>query len=87
MFGRKRRVGRLLALFLDNEDRWRFVLDIQRITGLGPGTLYPELAGLEREGIVESRWYVDERAPARVARRRQYRLTHKGIEYARNELA
>lgn len=49
-------------------------LEIMRLTGLRSGTVYPILARLEREGVVESWWEDDASAQGRP-RRRYYRAT------------
>lgn len=64
---------------------------IQRIDDLSEGqlqwttgTLYPQLHGLENEGLVEAYWQAVENAP----RRKYYRLTPAGrraLEYERRQ--
>ena len=62
--------------------------DVIDRTGLPSGTVYPALAGLERRGLVKSRWESD--AKARAAgrpRRRYYRMTREGTAELAEALA
>jgi PadR family transcriptional regulator, regulatory protein PadR len=65
----------------------RYGLELCDDTGLPSGTVYPILARLEQVGWMESYWedpeaHVLDRRP----RRRYYRLTRDGAEYAGNAL-
>tara|TARA_R110002110_G_scaffold30416_8_gene107852 strand:- start:803 stop:1111 length:309 start_codon:yes stop_codon:yes gene_type:complete len=54
--------------------------EIMQITGVGPGTLYPMLARLEDQALLESQWQeptVEGRPP-----RHLYRLTEAGLVLA-----
>lgn len=65
----------------------RYGFDIIDATGLADGTVYPALAALERDALVESDWedpeiaHADKRPP-----RRYYRLTRKGRDRLGGEL-
>lgn len=59
----------------------RYGLEIIAETGVASGTLYPILIRLERRGLVKGNWAVDS-DPSRGPRRRYYRLTPGGVEYA-----
>lgn len=63
---------RLLAVFRRYpETRW-YVTDLCRVAGFAGGSIYPELARLERERLVLSDW--EPVASTSVGPRRQYRL-------------
>ncbi|MEV6033640.1 PadR family transcriptional regulator [Nonomuraea sp. NPDC052116] len=51
-------------------------LEICKVTGLGPGTVYPILTRLERVGWVRAYWAEDD---TRGPRRRMYELTGEGV--------
>ncbi|MCA1652626.1 MAG: PadR family transcriptional regulator [Sphingomicrobium sp.] len=65
--------------------RWRHGVSLTRETGLKPGTLYPMLIRLDRDGYLESRWEEPER-PGRPPRH-AYRLTAAGRSLAAERLA
>jgi PadR family transcriptional regulator PadR len=78
----------VLAEMLDEPGKPRYGLDLCAKIGLPSGTIYPILARLEQYGWVESDWedpdtHVNEGRP----RRRYYRLTRDGAEFAREALA
>lgn len=58
-----------------------------KATRLPSGTLYPMLARLQQEGLVDSQW--EDQRPAAAGRppRKYYRLTAEGTRVARLELA
>ncbi len=74
----------VLRVFLADTDTERFGLEIVRLTGLPSGTIHPILQRLQGQRWLRSRW-----EPARTAlgegrpRRRYFRLTPDGEEYAR----
>ena len=63
---------------LATRERYGFELvqDLSRADGMmmGEGTIYPLLARLRREGVVETTWRESASGPPR----RYYRLTHEG---------
>ena len=74
---------RVLRAFLDSPARELAGADVQKLTGLQTGTLYPILLRLEEAGWLVSAWEdIDPRAAQRP-RRRYYRLTGLGTRKAR----
>lgn len=63
---------------------WRHGYDLSTETELKSGTLYPVLMRLYERGFLESKWEESE-LPGRPPRR-MYRLTTKGVAYAKSEL-
>ena len=61
------------------ENGYQYGFDIMDMTGLPSGTVYPALARLEHEGLVESRWE-DQKVAQREKRppRRYYEVTTAG---------
>jgi PadR family transcriptional regulator PadR len=72
----------VLIVFLDDPASSRYGLELCRLIGMTPGTLYPVLARLETEGWLTSDWEAP--GPDRVdaPRRRRYRITRSGMENA-----
>jgi PadR family transcriptional regulator, regulatory protein PadR len=71
---------RLLVALVAKAQAWRYGYDLSKETGLTPGTLYPLLARLETQGLLESEWRepeLDGRPP-----RHAYRLTRAGAAFA-----
>jgi PadR family transcriptional regulator PadR len=77
---------RVLAVFLADPAEPRYGYDLMRAARLPSGTLYPMLARLQDEGLVESRWEPAGQAGGRPPRR-YYQLSGDGIRVARLELA
>jgi PadR family transcriptional regulator, regulatory protein PadR len=77
---------RVLAVFLADPAEPRYGYDLMRAAKLASGTLYPMLARLQDEGVVESRWEPAGQSGGRPPRR-YYQLTADGIRVARLELA
>ncbi|MBU1540296.1 MAG: PadR family transcriptional regulator [Alphaproteobacteria bacterium] len=75
----------LLAHFADQPQAWRYGYELSKLTGLGSGTLYPTLARLADQGLLESEWRPSLQ-PGRPPRH-AYRLTSAGIEFARAQSA
>lgn len=48
--------SQLLTAFLAAPELWRYGYDLSRGTGLKSGTLYPILARLEEQHLLETRW-------------------------------
>lgn len=71
---------RLLTALVAKAQAWRYGYDLSKETGLTPGTLYPLLARLEAQDLLESEWRdpeLDGRPP-----RHAYRLTRAGAAFA-----
>jgi PadR family transcriptional regulator, regulatory protein PadR len=72
----------VLQALLRDPGRELYGLELSEETGLLPGTAYPILMRLEKEGWVSSRWEdIDPVAEKRPARR-YYRLTASGATQA-----
>jgi hypothetical protein len=69
---RPARRQRVLDVFLRYPDAKLYGTDISRLAGLPGGSVYPELAALERDRQVLSGWEAE--ATTRVGPRRQYWL-------------
>jgi DNA-binding PadR family transcriptional regulator len=76
---------RVLRVFLDEPAAPRYGYDLMKAASLQSGTLYPLLARLERQGLVDSAWETPQQEGQRP--RKYYRLTGEGIQVARVELA
>ena len=61
--------------------------DLMKAAKLASGTLYPMLARLQAEGLVESEWEAQRPDAGGRPPRRYYRLTGEGLRVARLELA
>jgi len=75
----------LLSVLLDQPRSWRHGYDLSQDARLKAGTLYPILMRLSDRGLLESKWQESE-YPGRPPRH-LYRLTVKGREYAKEQLA
>jgi PadR family transcriptional regulator, regulatory protein PadR len=61
--------------------------DLMKAAKLPSGTLYPMLARLQQEGLVESEWEAQREDASGRPPRKYYRLTGDGLRVARLELA
>ena len=61
--------------------------DLMKAAKLSSGTLYPMLARLEQEGLVEAEWEAQRPDAGGRPPRKYYRLTAEGARVARLELA
>ncbi|WP_454761557.1 PadR family transcriptional regulator [Caulobacter segnis] len=70
----------LLAEFSDQPQAWRYGYELSKATGVTSGTLYPALARLSDQGLLEAEWRaaLEPGRPARHA----YRLTPAGLAFA-----
>lgn len=75
----------LLAVLLEQPRSWRHGYDLSQEARLKAGTLYPILMRLSDRNLLESKWQESD-YPGRPPRH-LYRLTSKGREYAREQLA
>jgi PadR family transcriptional regulator, regulatory protein PadR len=78
---------RVLRVLLADPTALHYGYDLMKAARLPSGTLYPMLARLQQEGLVNSEW--EEQRPEAGGRppRRYYRLTAEGALVARLELA
>ncbi len=78
---------RVLRVLLDAPAAQHYGYDLMKATRLPSGTLYPMLARLQQEGLVDSEW--EDQRPDAAGRppRKYYRLTAEGARVARLELA
>lgn len=75
----------LLQGFMEQPRKWQHGYELSKATGLMSGTLYPILMRLSDRGLLEHKWLPSQesgRPPRHV-----YRLTSKGVAYAKEELA
>jgi DNA-binding PadR family transcriptional regulator len=75
----------IFEALLSQPRAWRHGYDLSLETELKSGTLYPVLMRLSDRGFLDSKWEESE-LPGRPPRR-LYRLTPKGLTYAKDELA
>ncbi len=61
--------------------------DLMKAAKLPSGTLYPMLARLQQEGLVDSEWEAQRQDAGGRPPRKYYRLTAEGLRVARLELA
>ena len=76
---------RVLGALLADPAAARYGYDLMRAARLPSGTLYPLLARLEQQNLVDSAWETPQQDGQRP--RKYYRLTGEGIRVARLELA
>lgn len=75
----------LLGELTDGGQQWRHGYDLMKATGLFSGTLYPLLMRMTEQGLVEAQW-LEPAQPGRPARH-AYRLTGRGVAFARDALS
>jgi PadR family transcriptional regulator, regulatory protein PadR len=82
-----RPLERVLGVLLADPAAPHYGYDLMKAANLASGTLYPMLARLQQEGLVDSQW--EDRDPDAGGRppRKYYRLTAEGVRVARLELA
>ncbi len=78
---------RVLRVLVADPAASHYGYDLMKAARLPSGTLYPMLARLEQEGLVDSRW--EDQRPDGGGRppRKYYRLTAEGARVARLEIA
>jgi len=74
-----RQIDELLRLLAAEPGRWRYGYELSVQSGLAVGTLYPALARLAEDGLLEHRW---ELPPDSGRPRHTYRLTAAGTQFA-----
>jgi PadR family transcriptional regulator len=72
----------VLGALIARPAQWRHGYDLAGETGLKSGTLYPLLMRLADQGLLESRWEMDEGSRPRHV----YRLTREGAAFAREQI-
>jgi PadR family transcriptional regulator, regulatory protein PadR len=78
---------RVLRTLLDDPTAEKYGLEICKAVKLAPGTVHPLLYKFEELGWLESRFEEIDPSDAGRPRRRYYRLTPDGAEFARDALA
>jgi PadR family transcriptional regulator PadR len=78
---------RVLRVFLSDPAQHRYGYDLMKATKLPSGTLYPMLARLKAEGLVDWEWEAPPEDGSGRPPRKYYRLTGEGVRVARLELA
>jgi DNA-binding PadR family transcriptional regulator len=78
---------RVLRVLVADPAAQHYGYDLMKAAKLPSGTLYPMLARLQQEGLVDSQW--EDQRPDAGGRppRKYYRLTAEGARVARLELA
>jgi DNA-binding PadR family transcriptional regulator len=77
---------KVLRTFVDSHDADIAGADIQRLTGLSSGTLYPLLFRFEQAGWLSSRWEQVDPSEVGRPRRRLYRIVPNGLAKANEVL-
>jgi PadR family transcriptional regulator, regulatory protein PadR len=78
---------RVLRVLVADPTAEHYGYDLMKATRLASGTLYPMLARLQQEGLVQSAWEEQRQDAAGRPPRKYYRLTAEGARVARLELA
>ncbi|MFF0518406.1 PadR family transcriptional regulator [Actinomadura nitritigenes] len=78
---------RVLRVFLEDPTSPRYGYDLMKAARLPSGTLYPMLARLTDQGLVESHWEKQGEESAGRPPRKYYKLTIEGLREARCALA
>jgi PadR family transcriptional regulator len=74
---------RVLRVLAADPSRWRYGYELSIEAVVSAGTLYPALARLADDGLLEHRWEL----PSETGRpRHMYRLTSSGLEFALTRL-
>lgn len=74
-----RQIDQLLGQLAAEPERWRYGYELSVDSGVAFGTLYPALARLADDGLLEHRWEVP---PDSGRPRHVYRLTAAGVDFA-----
>jgi PadR family transcriptional regulator, regulatory protein PadR len=78
---------RVLRVLTADPSAPQYGYDLMKAAKLPSGTLYPMLARLQHDGLVESQWEAQREDAGGRPPRRYYRLTAEGLRVARLELA
>lgn len=77
----------VLRVLLNDPAGEHYGLEISKESGLPTGSIYPILTRMEVSGLATSAWEDIDETVAKRRRRRYYRLTSDGLEFARDEVA
>lgn len=78
---------RVLRVLVADPAEPHYGYDLMKAARLPSGTLYPMLARLQRQGLVESEWELRHDDAGGRPPRKYYRLTGEGLRVTRLELA
>jgi PadR family transcriptional regulator, regulatory protein PadR len=78
---------RVLRVMITDPAAPRYGYDLMKAAKLPSGTLYPMLARLQQEGLVDCEWEAQRQDAGGRPPRKYYRLTGEGLRVARLELA
>jgi PadR family transcriptional regulator, regulatory protein PadR len=78
---------RVLRVLLADPSARRYGYDLMKAAKLPSGTLYPMLARLQQDGLVDCEWEAQREDAGGRPPRKYYRLTADGLRAARLELA
>ncbi len=78
---------RVLRVMITGPAAPHYGYDLMKAAKLASGTLYPMLARLQQEGLVDSEWETQRQDAGGRPPRKYYRLTGEGLRVARLELA
>jgi DNA-binding PadR family transcriptional regulator len=82
-----RPLERVLRVLIADPAAPHYGYDLMKTARLTSGTLYPMLARLQQQGLLESAWEPQPHDAEGRPPRKYYRLTGEGIRVARLELA
>jgi PadR family transcriptional regulator, regulatory protein PadR len=77
---------RVLRVLIADLNAPHYGYDLMRAARLPSGTLYPMLARLQQQGLVESEWETQQHDESGRPPRKYYRLTSEGVRVTRQEL-
>ena len=78
---------RVLRVLTADPSAQHYGYDLMKAAKLPSGTLYPMLARLQQDGLVDSEWEAQREDAGGRPPRKYYRLTAEGLRVARLELA
>jgi PadR family transcriptional regulator, regulatory protein PadR len=78
---------RVFRVLLADPSAQHYGYDLMKAAKLPSGTLYPMLARLQQDGLVDSEWEAQREDAGGRPPRKYYRLTAEGLRVARVELA
>jgi len=78
---------RVLRVMIADPSALHYGYDLMKAAKLPSGTLYPMLARLQQDGLVDSEWEAQREDAGGRPPRKFYRLTAEGLRVARLELA